>query len=63
MRCNTLILNLLWLRNGEEKRKKEEETTGQKCDGLPYTAAINNEIYNGFGNDVRFPTVEKECRQ
>ena len=40
MRCNTLILNLLWLRNGEEKRKKEEETTGQKYNGLPYTAAI-----------------------
>jgi len=31
--------NLRWLRLGEEKkeRKKKEETTGQKYNGLPYS--------------------------
>jgi len=30
--------NLRWLKLGEEKRKKEEEeTTGQKYNGLPYS--------------------------
>jgi len=29
--------NLRWLRLGEEKKKKEEVTTGQKYNGLPYS--------------------------
>jgi len=49
--------NLRRLRLGEEKRRKKEETTGQKYNGLPYSITRSSERI--FTTNFRLATLQR----